>query len=249
MTGCLAEIWRHPIKSHGRERVEQVALKASQAMPGDRVWAVAHADSDADGSEWASCSNFSRTSRTPALAPFWARLQSGGEVNLRHTQLGEQSFNLDDPADQERFVAWVAPLTPESQPAPNRVVKLEGRGFTDSDFPSVTLCNCASHRAVEEQLGQEISPLRWRGNLWVDGFAPWAEWDWLGREIRIGEAVLVPRERTDRCPTTMANPETGERDVPTVKALLDGWGHKDFSVRCVIVQGGAIREGDEVSLQ
>jgi len=34
-------LWRHPIKSHGREALTSVTLTAGQAMPGDRLWAVA----------------------------------------------------------------------------------------------------------------------------------------------------------------------------------------------------------------
>lgn len=248
MTARLAEIWRHPIKSHGRERLARVALEPGQALPWDRRWAVAHADSAADGSAWASCRNFSITARNPGLAPFDISLdEAGPQVRLRHRALGELHFNPDEPADQARFIAWVAPLTPDHLPAPERLVSLPGRGYTDSDFPSVTLCNFASHRAVQDRLGTAISHLRWRGNLWVEGLGAWEEFDWIDHEIRIGAAVLRVRERAERCPATMANPETGLRDQPTVKTLLDGWGHKDFSIRCEVVKGGAIAEGDEVT--
>ena len=50
MTDTVTEIWRHPVKSHGREALETVTLTAGQTMPGDRVWAVAHEASTADGS-------------------------------------------------------------------------------------------------------------------------------------------------------------------------------------------------------
>ena len=29
----------------------------------------------------------------------------------------------------------------------------------------------------------DLSIHRWRGNLWVDGWAPWAEFDWIGQDI------------------------------------------------------------------
>ena len=54
MSGAVSSLWRHPIKSHGREALEQVTLSAGQTMPGDRVWAVAHEASKADDSVWIS---------------------------------------------------------------------------------------------------------------------------------------------------------------------------------------------------
>ena len=118
--------------------------------------------------------------------------------------------------------------------------------MTDSDFPSVTLCNLSSHRAVEQRLGQPLSIHRWRGNVWIDGLAPWEEFDWIGRKVRVGETVLEVRERTDRCAATTANPETGRRDADTLGAL-ESWGHQDFSVRAEVIEGGMVRPGDEVT--
>ncbi|QDC08213.1 MOSC domain-containing protein [Oceanicola sp. D3] len=246
MSATLAQIWRHPIKSHGRERVGEVELKAGESMPFDRRWAVAHEDSAFDG-DWERCSNFAITTHRPRLCPFNVVLdEAGPDVTVTHPKLGELRFNPDDAADAARFVEWTMPLAPEGLPKPARLVALPGRGFTDSAFASVTLFSMASHRAVEEALGQEITPLRWRGNLWVEGLEAWEEFEWIGREFKVGEAVLRGVERTQRCPMTMTNPETGERDVPTVKTLASRFGHKDFSIRCEVLKGGRIAEGAEV---
>nr|WP_244868038.1 MOSC N-terminal beta barrel domain-containing protein [Vannielia litorea] len=245
----MAQIWRHPIKSHGRERVAGVALEAGQSMPWDRRWAIAHEDSAFEG-DWVKCSNFAITTHRPRLCPFNITLTEGDapEAHVTHTDLGEMRFHPDRPDEAARFVEWVAPLSPEGLPKPARLVSLPGRGFTDSEFPSVTLFSMASHRAVEDALGQQITPLRWRGNLWVEGLEAWEEFDWIGREIRVGNAVLRGVERTQRCPMTMTNPETGARDVPTVKTLASTFGHKDFSIRCEVIEGGEIAEGSAVAL-
>ena len=76
MTATVSGLWRHPIKSHGREEVAEVHLSAGQTMPGDRIWAVAHEKSTADGREWVPCANFSRVSKAPELMAITARLES-----------------------------------------------------------------------------------------------------------------------------------------------------------------------------
>lgn len=242
----VTSLWRHPIKSHGREAVTSTQLVAGQTMPGDRVWAVAHEASKADGTKWVPCANFNRVAKVAQLMAMTAQLdEETGHVTLSHPQLGQISFDPDGEIDG--FLNWVQPIMPEDRAQSVRIVKVPGRGMTDSAFPSVTLCNMASHRAVEKQLGMDISPLRWRGNLWMDGFPAWEEFEWIGKDIRIGDAILRPLERTVRCPSTKANPETGLHDADTL-AALDSFGHRDFSVRAEVIQGGLVEIGSKVEM-
>lgn len=244
MTAQLAQIWRFPIKSHGREALTEVALTAGQTLPWDRHWAVAHEQSRADGSDWAPCQNFSRGSKAPGLGAITARLdETSATVTLSHPEREDLTFRPDD--EGEKLIAWAGGFIPDGRAQSARVVRGRQRGFTDSDFPSVTLCNLSSHRAVEQHVGHPLSIHRWRGNLWFDGGAPWEEFDWLDRELRIGEAVVIVRERTDRCLATHNNPETGRRDDDILGAL-DTWGHRDFSVRAEIVKSGRIAIGDKI---
>jgi hypothetical protein len=246
MTGRVTDIWRHPIKSHGREALERVSLSAGQTLPWDRVWAVAHDNSDADGSHWVPCGNFSRVSKAPQLMAVTATLEEDTEtLTLRHPARPDLTFAPD--RDAAAFLDWVRPLMPEDRAQSARIVRARERGMTDSDFASVTLCNMSSHRAVEQKMARALSIHRWRGNIWMDGLAPWEEFDWMGREVQIGSAVFKIRERTDRCAATTTSPDTGLRDADTL-AALDSWGHRDFSVRAEVVRSGDIALGDFVRL-
>lgn len=244
MTARVTEIWRHPIKSHGREPLEQVTLAQGQAIPFDRRWAVTHERSKADGSVWASCGNFCRVAKIPALMAISASYdEASGRLCVMHPEQAELSF--DPGTEDDVFLNWLRPIVPDDTLQPARLILAQGPALTDSDFPSVTLCNHASHRAVEQRIGREISHLRWRGNIWIDGLAPWEEFDWDDRLVRVGEAVLSVRERTDRCKSTHSNPATGRRDADVLGAL-DSWGHQDFSVRAEVIEGGDIHIGDPV---
>ncbi|WP_170334048.1 MOSC domain-containing protein [Ruegeria arenilitoris] len=244
MTAEVTQLWRHPIKSHGREAVETVTVNPGQTMPGDRVWAVAHEASKADGSEWVPCANFSRGAKAPQLMAISA-LSNGENLTLSHPDRPDLSFAPD--REQQAFLDWVKPLMPADRAASARIIRVPGRGMTDSDFPSISLCNMASHRAVGQKLGQDLSIHRWRGNIWFDGMPLWQEFEWLGREVQIGEAVFRVRERITRCLATTANPETGQRDADTLGAL-ETWGHQDFGVYAEVLKGGAISVGDKVEL-
>ncbi len=242
----ITALYRHPIKSHGRESLERIVLNEGQSMPFDRQWAVAHDAAKADGSDWAPCANFSRGSKAPKLMAINAKLdEAAGTVTLTHPDRPEIKVNPDTDAD--KLLDWVMPLVPQDRALPARVLRLAGRGFTDSDYASISLCNTASHGAVESLCGTPLSPLRWRTNIWFDGVAAWEEFNWIGRELRLGEAVLRVQEPIVRCLATTANPQTGERDADTL-GTLNTLGHQNFGIYTRVITSGTVAVGDKLEL-
>ena len=242
----VTALWRHPIKSHGREALERVTLTKGLAMPFDRLWAVAHDAAKTDGTAWAPCQNFSIGSKSPALMAITATLDETSEtITLRHPRQPDLTVQPD--TQFAELLAWVRPLADANRPLPDRIFRLDGRGFTDTPFASVSFCNRASHAAVEAITGSPLQKARWRGNIWFDGVTPWEEFGWMGRDIRIGTAKLRIEERIRRCKATTANTDTGERDIDTLKALntLD---HQDFGVYATVIESGDIALGDPLEL-
>ena len=247
MTRLVAHIWRHPIKSHGREALERVTLTQGSTMPWDRVWAVAHEQARTDGSNWAPRANFSRGSKAPALMAISARLdETERQITLTHPDRSPITFRPDD--DPAEFLAWVRPLMPADRAASARIVSVPNRGMTDTDYPSISLVNTASNQAVAQHLGQDLSMRRWRGNFCIDGLAPWQEFEWIGKRLRIGSVVLMVRERIVRCLAAAANPDTGYRDADTLGALKHGWGHTDFGVYAEVMSSGDVALGDRIEV-
>jgi len=247
----VAAIWRHPIKSHGREPLASVSLFAGKVIPGDRRWAVLHdmAKDSPDNGTWVSCNNFMIGTRTPGLAGLWARVHDGGgTVTLRHQDLGEHTFRPDDPDEAKGFIEWILPLCPENRARPARIVRIGTRGWTDTTFPSVSIMNQASHDAVATEIGRPMERERWRGNFWLDDLPAWEEEGWIGRRIRIGTAVVEVREPIVRCRHTEANPVTGLRDANTLDALQRRWGHKNFGVYAEVLEDGVVTAGDKVEV-
>jgi uncharacterized protein YcbX len=246
VTASVAAIWRHPIKAHGRERLGEVVLEAGRTLPGDRVWAVVHEAGRAMPGRWSPCQNFTRGAGTPALMAIEARTLAGGLLALSHPDRPDLVF--DPAAEAAEFLDWVAPLMPEGRAGPMGLVPAaKGQGMTDAGEPWLALFGLASHQTVAGHLDRaDLSTERWRANLILDGLAPWEEFDWIGREVVIGGAVLAVRERIGRCLATAANPATGLRDADTLGALDALVGARDFAVYAEVVRGGRVAEGDEV---
>jgi len=176
----VSALWRHPIKGHGREALTGVTLAEGQAMPWDRLWAVAHELARLTEGEWAPCTNFSIGAKAPALMAINARVdETAGLVTLSHPDRPDLTFDPD--RDAQAFLDWVRPLMPVNRAQSVRLFRLDGRGVTDTDYPSVSLLNLASNADLAARMEAEVSPLRWRCNIHLDGLAPWAEFDLVGR--------------------------------------------------------------------
>ncbi|MDP7185031.1 MAG: MOSC domain-containing protein [Paracoccaceae bacterium] len=250
MTGRVAEIWRHPIKSHSRERIDQAEVTMGKGLPWDRRWAVAHERScfDVDRPRWQPCNEFSIGSKSPRLQAVSCFTDPAyRSITLSHPDRPDLTIDPDDHDDANKFIQWVMPISNGGRYLPARLVRGD-REMTDTDYGSISLINMASHRALEQQMGQSLSPLRWRGNLLVEGLAPWEENDWIGKFLRIGEVELEVRERIARCNATMANPETGEKDANTLAGLRDGFGHTDCGVYLVVQKGGWLKQDAEIEV-
>lgn len=244
----LIRITRYPIKAHGREDLASVSLSPGACLPWDRHWAVAHEAAKLNDG-WSHSSNFARAAKAPALMAITSQLdEATGTVTLTHPDRGSLVFQPDAAKDLPGFLDWVRPLNPPNRALPAKIVTA-GRGMTDSDFPSVSILSETSLRALSDSMGQALSPDRFRSNFWISGAEAFAEFDWIGREIRIGGAVLRIEERIGRCRAPMANPETGVQDADPLQGLVKGFGHQDFGVNATVIQGGHVAVGDGWSLE
>ncbi|MFC7702863.1 MOSC domain-containing protein [Plastorhodobacter daqingensis] len=244
MTGLLAHICRHPVKSIGYEELEGALLEQGRALPHDRHWAIAHEAAETiEG--WAPKMNFVRGVAGPELMAIRAQL-SRGHLTLHHPRQGDITLCPD--TEGARLIDWIRPLWPEGRPAPARVVHVPGQALSDVPEPYVAVLNLASNRALSARMGQDLSIHRWRGNLWLEGLEPWQEFDLIGQRLKLGEAVLRIVRPITRCKATMANPETGAVDADTLGALRAGYGHQDFGTYALVEQGGSISLGDRVEV-
>jgi hypothetical protein len=246
--GRVAHLVRHPIKSAGYEPVVEAVLFEDAAFPFDRVWAVAHAAARlSDPPGWAPKLQFLRGWGSAELMAIRCRSDEAiGSLTLSHPRRPTETFRPDDPDDAARLIDWLRPLWPENRPEPARVIRVPNQALTDQDQPLISINSVASLTDLSARMGQTLSPHRFRGNIWIKGWAAWAELDLIGQEITVGSARLRVEEPIGRCRATAANPDTGKQDADTMGALEAAYGHTDFGVFARVVAGGRVAVGDEV---
>ncbi len=246
MSVTLKQIWRHPIKGIGAERISGAFLAPDFSLPLDRAFAVIEEGAAAKHGQWQPCRNFIRGAKAPQLMAISAECGEDGTMRLSHPDLPD--FTFDPKHDDAGLIAWLRTIYPPDRPAPVGLVAAPQAGMTDANFASISVLNLASLRALEARAGVPLDPRRFRGNLWLDGLTQWEELDLIDATLVIGSARLKIVEPITRCRATEANPDTGTRDVPILQMLQDGWGHSTFGVYAETIDQGHIAQDDEVEI-
>jgi uncharacterized protein YcbX len=126
----------------------------------------------------------------------------------------------------------------------------EGFRFTDSRRGYVSLINLASVRAFEDVVGAPVDPLRFRGNIHLEGLDPWAEFDLVGQVLTTPSGIrLKVTKRIERCAATNVDPVTGIRDLQIPRSLMQAYGHFDCGIYAEVLTGGTLAAGDSLAVE
>ena len=252
MTARIARIRRHPIKALGGEDIRRTPLTAARRLAGDRQWAVLteagerHAGDGARAERWLPKSCFLRGAAAAGLQAVqggWGDGSPDGVIRLTHPALPDLAFDPENQAD--RLIEWIRPLWPPEKPPASRLVQ-GPTGWTDVSQPWLAILSLSSLSDLEARLGLTLGIKRWRANLWIDGWQPYAERNLIGRILSIGPVELRVTQAIGRCAATSVDPATGQIDIDMPEALMAQFGHSDFGVYAEVVTGGEIALNDEI---
>lgn len=248
MSGHVAAIYRHPVKGFTPERLDHADLTAGGPFPCDRLYAVENGPSGFDPAAPAFVPKQKFTVLASIADVAKARTaydDRSGE--LAATAPGRPEFreNLETETGRAAFAAWLNDLlSPENVRGPLQVVLAEGHRFMDHPLGHVSIINLASLRDLEAKIGRPVDPLRFRANLYVEGWPAWVENTWTGREMMVGFARAKVFKPIVRCAATHVDPVTAERDMDVVKALFDNYGHMNCGIYVHVTDGGRVTVGD-----
>lgn len=245
----VAAIHRYPVKGLSPEPLSSVTLLPGQTLPSDRAYAIENGPGRFNPGEPKHLPKiaFLMLMRDERLATLKTRFDDASEVltierDGRQVARGQLSTPLGRSLIEQFFAAYMkAELR-----GPPKVVSAPGHHFTDISTKAIHIINLASLREVERAAGRSVDPLRFRPNVQIEGLPPWAEFDWLDKEINIGPARIAVFKRTTRCEATNVDPATGARDMAIPAVLQRTWGHSDFGVYGRVVSGGEITLGSPI---
>jgi MOSC domain-containing protein len=121
----------------------------------------------------------------------------------------------------------------------------------------VSLVSDGSLRELAANLGvDDVDGRRFRMLIEIEGAGAHEEDTWIGHDVAVGSAVLQITKPDARCAITTQDPDTGERDLDTLRTLLRYRGFRandperkiDFGVLGEVRTPGRISVGDEVAV-
>lgn len=250
--GHLRTIHRYPVKGLGPDELDQAALTAGETLPFDRAWAIENGRSGftAESPEHLPKIKFLMLMKNERLAALETRFDEESRT-LTIYRHGKRvaGGRLDDPLGRQLVEQFFASYMPQDElrGAP-KILQAPGHSFSDVPAKVVSLINLESVKDLERVAHAPVDPVRFRGNLLVEGPAPWSELDWVGKELKAGSARLRVTGRIQRCAATNVDPATGARDMQIPRLIEQHFGHQDFGVYAEVVEGGTIRPRDSLEM-
>jgi len=258
----VVALYRYPLKGFTPESCDRVTVLPSSRVAGDRVLNLRFADAPVADDQWCRKYNGVVLANTPGLALL--KMQFDCERLRLTVSHGDQVLvddDLNDPgrgrivAALTKYVRGLAenPLKGHPERLP---LKLVGDGMTpryqDNVDGQVTLHSRETVASAAAALGDpELSELRFRSNIAVEGVDAWEELSWLGCKVRIGAVEFDQVRPKVRCLATHANPVTGERDLQVMQTLVKAFVQKEPTLGIGMLThgpGGTIRVGDEAEI-
>ena len=168
-------------------------------------------------------------------------------LTIRYESREAAKGDLRTPEGRANIESFFAEFCADELRGPPKVLQGHGHSFSDVAKKVVSIINLASVAELENAAGAPVDPLRFRGNLHIEGWPAWREFDLLNQVIAIGPSVRVKVvKRIVRCAATEVDPSTGIRDLPIPRTIMDTYGHMDCGVYAEVIEGGPIAVGDAV---
>lgn len=252
MRAKVRAIYRYPVKGLSAEPLAATMLSPGATLAGDRRYAVENGPSGFDPAKpgYLPKQRFLMLMKNERLARLDTRFDDAtGVLAIREGGREAVRGDLRTPEGCAAIESFMAAYCADELRGAPKVLEAAGHSFSDVARKVVSIINLASVAAVETLTGRPVDPLRFRANLYVDGWPAWREFDLLDKEIAVGpQARAKVVKRIVRCAATNVEPCTGIRDLEIPATLLRHLGHADCGIYAEVTAGGAVATGDEVGL-
>jgi len=247
----VAALYRYPVKGLSAEQLPAVALGIGETFPADRAFALENGPSgfDAAAPTWQPKIKFLCLMKNASIAALSTHYHDeSGKLAVAKGGRSLLEASLHDATGRAAIERFFQDYMGGEARGPVRVLEAPGHSFSDVARKVVSIINLESVRALEASIGRPVHPLRFRGNLYVEGWPAWAEVGLVGRDLRIGGAQLRVVKMIRRCAATQVDPETAARDIDVPDELHRLTGDEDCGIYAEVTAAGRIAEGDPIKI-
>jgi len=248
----IASLYRYPIKGLTPEPLPRVALRKGQTLPADRRYAIENGPSGFDPAapSWMPKTVFLMLMRNEGLAALRSQFEDDSHrLTIRQDGRVVAQGNLETAEGRAAIEAFFASNFASELKGPPKVLESQGHSFSDVARKVVSIINLESVRAIETIIGASVHPLRFRANLYLEGWPAWHEAELVGRTLSVGDARLRVVKRITRCAATNVDPDTAARDLEIPEALTRRFGHNECGIYAEVIAPGEIAVGDSIAVE
>lgn len=272
----IAGLYRFPFKGFPAEEIAEALVVRGRGILGDRIAAFTNGSLEIPDGAWHGCKAFTMLKYDTSLqkwqvgieldspAPAAAETRApAAEVTLT-TPTGEATtFRTDDPEERAESAEFLSAFLPSRGTLPRKIAVAD-QGMFDSRLAGISLINPATVDAIaatsegRAALGLTeatssstslLDPLRFRGNVLLEGLGPFEEFGLIGKIVRLGGVRLAITQAIERCPATTVNPSTTEVDVNVPRILASACGHLHCGIYGQILETGTVTKGDTIEIE
>ncbi len=245
----IRAIYRYPVKGLSPEPLPRTELATGQTVPFDRMYAIENGPSGFDPADpsYLPKQRFLMLMRNARLAELRTAFDNESHLlTIRAENREAARGNLRTPEGRAAIERFFEEHCADELRGPPKLLHAADHSFSDVAKKVVSIINLASVADLENATGAPVHPLRFRGNLHVEGWPAWYEFDLLNSEIAIGSARLKVVKRIVRCAATEVDPDTGIRDLEIPRTLMKTYGHADCGIYAEVIEPGDIAVGDVI---
>ena len=248
----IRAIYRYPVKGLSPQALERTRLSVGQTVPADRLYAIENGPCgfDPQAPAYFPKQRFLMLMRNDRLTALRTDFEEDSHTLIIRSENREAARgDLRTKEGRLAIEAFFRRFMPKELHGPPKVLFGKGgHSFSDVARKVVSIINLASVAEVESAVGAPVNPLRFRGNLYVAGWPAWHEFNLVGRLLTIGETTrLRVVKRIQRCAATEVDPDTGIRDLPIPRTLIENFDHADCGVYAEVVTAGDVAIGDGIT--
>jgi uncharacterized protein len=252
MSAQIASLYRYPVKGLSPEPLSRVDLAIGETFPSDRRYAIENGPSGFDPNQpaWLPKSLFLMLMRNERLAGLESRFEDATHLlTIRKDGAVVARGNLETAQGRAAIEQFFTANFARELKGPPKVLSADGHSFSDVARKVVSIINLASLAALEALVGQPVHPLRFRANIYVSGWAPWHEFELIGRSLTAGRVRLKVVKPIPRCAAVNVDPETAVRDLDIPHSMERFLRHADCGIYAEVVTAGSVAVGDAIAAE
>jgi uncharacterized protein len=256
MQGMIRNLYHYPIKGLSAQVLAKAELRRGEGFPFDRVFGFARHDSGFDVRDPRPLPKdrfivLVKEERLAGLDTYFDPVTRYLRIGIANNDVLKADLSMADGISRAvSFFSTMFDLGKGQRPI---FAHSSAHRFTDVSVLSaemmnaISLINLDSVRDFEKRIGRAVDPMRFRANIYFDGWPPFRELDLVGKEISIGGVRLKVVMRTRRCAATEVNPQTARRDIAVPRMLMSTYDHPDMGVYAEVLGTGVIHPGDPIN--